>query len=209
LTPALPSALQQMQSSWKDLRKRARVVMIIDSSSSMGARVAGSASKLQLAKQAAVGALSSFANDDEVALWSFAAAPREVVPLGPFRDQQSTIRQEIEQLEAQGSRKALYATITKAVERLSKGPDRARINAVLVLTDGKNDDPENSDLGALISLLRAQPKSDVVRVFTLGYGSGADTSTLERIAVASHGGAYEATDPRVIDRVFQLIVSNF
>jgi len=80
---------------------------------------------------------------------------------------------------------------------------------VLVLTDGKNDDPENSDLGALISLLRAQPKSDVVRVFTLGYGSGADTSTLERIAVASHGGAYEATDPRVIDRVFQLIVSNF
>ena len=209
LTPALPSALQQMQSSWKDLRKRARVVMIIDGSSSMGASVAGSASKLQLAKQAAVGALSSFANDDEVALWSFAAAPREVVPLGPFRDQQSTIRQEIEQLEAEGSRKALYATITKAVERLSKGPDRARINAVLVLTDGKNDDPENSDLGALISLLRAQPKSDVVRVFTLGYGSGADTSTLERIAVASHGGAYEATDPRVIDRVFQLIVSNF
>jgi Ca-activated chloride channel family protein len=212
LTPALPSALQQMQSSWTDLRKRARVVMIIDSSSSMGARAAGSTSKLQLAKQAALGALPSFANDDEVALWSFAAAPREVVPLGPFRDQQSTIRQEIEQLEAQGSRKALYATITKAVERLSKGIegiDRARINAVLVLTDGKNDDPENSDLGALISLLRAQPKSDVVRVFTLGYGSGADTSTLERIAVASHGGAYEATDPRVIDRVFQLIVSNF
>jgi Ca-activated chloride channel homolog len=209
LQSALPSALQQMQSSWTDLRKRARVVMIIDSSSSMGARAAGSASKLQLAKQAALGALPSFANDDEVALWSFAAAPRELVPLGPFREQQSTIRQEIEQLEAQGSRKALYATITKAVERLSKGFDRARINAVLVLTDGKNDDPENSDLGALISLLRAQPKSDVVRVFTLGYGSGADTSTLERIAVASHGGAYEATDPRVIDRVFQLIVSNF
>jgi Mg-chelatase subunit ChlD len=103
-----------MQSSWTDLRKRARVVMIIDSSSSMGARAAGSTSKLQLAKQAALGALPSFANDDEVALWSFAAAPREVVPLGPFRDQQSTIRQEIEQLEAQGSRKALYATITKA-----------------------------------------------------------------------------------------------
>jgi Ca-activated chloride channel family protein len=207
---ALPSALQQIQSSWTELRKRARVVMIIDTSSSMGARATGSASKLQLAKQAALGALPSFADDDEIALWSFAAAPpRELAPLGPFREQQSTIRREIDQLEAQGSRKALYTTITKAVERLSKGFDPARINAVLVLTDGRNDDPENSDLGALIRLLRAQPKSEVVRVFTLGYGSGADLSTLEEIAVASHGGAYEATDPRVIDRVFQLIVSNF
>ena len=207
---ALPAALQQIQSSWPELRKRARVVMIIDSSSSMSARATGSASKLQLAKQAALGALPSFADDDDVALWSFAAAPpRELVPLGPFREQQSTIRREIEQLEAQGSRKALYATITKAVERLSKGFDPARINAVLVLTDGRNDDPERSDLSALIRLLRAQPKSEVVRVFTLGYGSGADLTTLERIAVASHGGGYEATDPRVIDRVFQLIVSNF
>lgn len=206
----LPSVLQQVQSSWTDLRKRARVVMIIDSSSSMGSRATGSASKLQLARQAALGALPSFADDDEVALWSFAAAPpSELVPLGPFRDQQATIRQEIEQLQAQGSRKALYATLTKAVERLSKGFDPARINAVLVLTDGQNDDPENGDLGALIRLLRAQPKNEVVRVFTLGYGSGADLSTLERIAVASHGAAYEATDPRVIDRVFQLIVSNF
>ncbi len=209
LSSAVPSALQQIQSSWTDLRKRAQVVMIIDSSSSMGARADGSASKLQLAKQAALGALPSFADDDEVALWSFAAAPRELVPLGPFREQQSTIRREIEQLEAQGSRKALYTTITKAVERLSKGFDPVRINAVLVLTDGRNDDPENSDLRALLRLLRAQPKSEVVRVFTLGYGSGADLTTLEEIAVASHGGAYEATDPRVIDRVFQLIVSNF
>ena len=206
----LPSALEQVQSSWTDLRKRARVVMIIDSSSSMGARATGSATKLELAQQAALGALPSFAGDDEVALWSFAAAPpQELVPLGPFRDQESTIRQEIERLEPQGSRKALYATITKAVERLSKGFDPVRINAVLVLTDGRNDDPEGSDLGALIRLLRTQPKNEVVRVFTLGYGSGADLSTLERIAVASHGGAYEATDPRVIDRVFQLIVSNF
>jgi len=79
---AVPSAVQQMQSSWTELRKRARVVMIIDTSSSMGARAAGSASKLQLAKQAALGALPSFANDDEIALWSFAASPpRELVPL--------------------------------------------------------------------------------------------------------------------------------
>ena len=208
----LPSVLQQAQSSWTDLRKRARVVMIIDSSSSMGAGATGSASKLELAKQAALGALPSFAADDEVALWSFAGALRELVPLGPFRDQESTIRQEIEQLEAQGSRKALYATIAKAVERLSKGFDEARINAVLVLADGKNDDPDSIDLNTLLRLLRAQPKNRVVRVFTLGYGSGADRNTLEtleRIAVASHGGAYEATDPRVIDRVFQLIVSNF
>ena len=212
LPSALRSDLQQMQSSWTDLRKRARVVMIIDSSSSMGARAAGSASKLQLAQQAALGALPSFASDDEVALWSFAAAPHELVPLGPFREQQSTIRQEIAQLEAQGSRKALYATIAKAVERLSEGFDPVRINAVLILTDGKNDDPDGIDLSTLSRQLRAQPKDKVVRVFTLGYGSGADRGTLEtleQIAIASHGGAYEATDPRVIDRVFQLIVSNF
>jgi len=98
------------------------------------------------------------------------------------------------------------------VERLSEGFDPVRINAVLILTDGKNDDPDGIDLSTLSRQLRAQPKDKVVRVFTLGYGSGADRGTLEtfeQIAIASHGGAYEATDPRVIDRVFQLIVSNF
>ncbi|HEV8229687.1 MAG TPA: substrate-binding and VWA domain-containing protein [Candidatus Limnocylindria bacterium] len=205
-----PATLQRMQASWTEFRKRARVMMIIDVSSSMGERVAGSLSKLELARQAASAALDQFAPDDEVSLWTYAAPPyREVVSLGPIREQKALLRSEIERLGPQASAKALYATLTAAVTTLRQRFDRDRINAVLVLTDGRNDDPTNNDLNGLLRSLRGQPEDERIRVFTVGYGARADLDALERIARASRGASYEASDPRVIDRVLAAVVSNF
>jgi Ca-activated chloride channel family protein len=48
-----------------------------------------------------------------------------------------------------------------------------------------------------------------VRVFTIAYGADADPQVLERIAEASAGAAYDATDPTSIDRVLTAVISNF
>src|SRR6185436_9449507 len=62
LTRPDPARLDALQASWKDYRKKGRVLFVMDASESMGDRLgSASASKLELAKQALGSALQEFA----------------------------------------------------------------------------------------------------------------------------------------------------
>ncbi|HEX2069916.1 MAG TPA: substrate-binding and VWA domain-containing protein, partial [Actinomycetota bacterium] len=72
LSPPPPRVLDQVQASWDKLRKRARVLLVMDVSGSMGDLAAESGeTKLDLAKRAAIRALGQFAPDDGLGLWIF------------------------------------------------------------------------------------------------------------------------------------------
>jgi Ca-activated chloride channel family protein len=214
----VPSVVADLQALWKtQLRKSARVLLVIDVGSSMGERAADSSkTKLDVAKEAASAALDDFASADEVGLWSFSSGSgadppyHEVVPAGPISQQKAQLRHEIDALQTQGQRKALYTTLDAAVSAMRARYDAARINAVVVLTDGGNDDPAgNTSLNALQRTLVAQPNDRFVRVFTVGFGSKADFSTLEDIALAGRGGAYTDRDRRAMYKILISVVSNF
>ena len=90
--------------------------------------------------------------------------------------------------------------------------DPTRINAVVLLTDGRNEDDRNTDLGALLDFLRGQNEGESttpVRIFPIAYGGDADESTLKRIAEATNAAEYSAVDPATIVNVFNAVVSNF
>ena len=82
------------------------------------------------------------------------------------------------------------------------------INAVVVLTDGRNDYTDN-DLDGLVSQLQGSAQENGVRVFSIAYGPDADLQTLQRISEASRAAAYDARDPATIDQVFADVLSNF
>jgi Ca-activated chloride channel homolog len=79
----------------------------------------------------------------------------------------------------------------------------------VVMTDGKNENPDDTDLDGLIRQLTDQAIEGGVRVFTIAYGKEADLDTLKRISEASRAAAYDATDPLTIDAVFTNVLSNF
>jgi Ca-activated chloride channel family protein len=206
-----PAKLLQIQSSWKDYRKSARVLFVVDVSGSMGDRLGSApASKLDLAKQALSSALDQFGPDDQVGLWALAGTEiRQLLGVAPLRDQTAQLRAEIDRLKPGGTGRSLYATVANAVASMRQRIDRDRINAVIVLTDGRNDDPANSTLNGLVRTLRAQTEDERVRVFTIAYGAGADQESLDKIALASRGTGYDAVDASVIGRVILDAVSNF
>jgi Ca-activated chloride channel family protein len=178
------------------------------------AGTAGS-TKLELAKAAAIRALSQYSPDDEVGLWVFSSnvdgrsTPYlELVPIGPVRTNLKTLQSKIGDLTPRGGT-ALYATTRASVKHVRDSFDPQRINAVVFLTDGKNEYPPDTDLEGLIRSLRAEDESVAVRVFTIGYGEDADMPTLRRIAEASRAAAYDASDPASIDKVFTNVISNF
>ena len=48
-----------------------------------------------------------------------------------------------------------------------------------------------------------------VRIFPIAYGEGADTNSLQRIAEATGGQWFDASDAAKIDLVFASVINNF
>ena len=216
-----PPVLVKLVEKWGQLRKGARVLLVIDVSGSMGDDAGGGETKLDLAKRAAVTALDQFKADDLVGLRIFSTRIKQgepsdyvdLVPVGPLVSNRESLITKINDLTPTNGT-PLYTTAGAAYDDMRASFDATRINAVLLLTDGQNEDTRNSDLDGLVRKLRAGSEgtaggASAVRLFTIAYGEGADLPVLKRMAEATNGASYDAKDPATIDQVFTAVVSNF
>ncbi len=222
-----PSVMVELLDNWRQQRKGARVLLVLDVSGSMKEPAdpddPNGDTKLDLAKRAAADALDEFNGTDQVGLRIF------TTNLGPDQDQDfldllpvqamSTNRERLRnQISAQLPQNAtpLYEVAEASFEDMADSYDPSLINAVVLLTDGVNDDGDTSDdqaqLSSLLQTLQSSTTGETstpVRVFTIAYGKQADLDTLERIAQASNAAAYDASDPASIAKVFTAVLSNF
>jgi Ca-activated chloride channel family protein len=215
IDPPSPQVLEKALSTWDAQRKRAKVLLVLDVSGSMNNDAGNGQSRMELAKKAALQSLTLFAPDDEVGLWTFSTEVNgsplpytEQIPVGTLSTNRAKLEQVIKALSAEGGT-ALYATTRAAQRKLAEIADPTRINAVVVLTDGKNEYPKDSDLDSLVRDIDTSDKEVPVRVFTIAYGGQADISVLQRISSASRAAAYDASDPTTIDKVLVNVLSNF
>ena len=105
---------------------------------------------------------------------------RELVPVGPIGEQQDQIAGQIEaQFPTNGT--PLYQVTEQAYTEMVESYDPERINAIVLLTDGEQDDGSPADdeeqFTDLIETLQAGSEgssSQPVRLFTISYGETAD-----------------------------------
>jgi Ca-activated chloride channel family protein len=217
--------LSQLIDDWEQQRKPARVTIVIDISGSMGAvgNEDTNETKLDLAKEAAIAALDEFGDEDEVGLWVFSTGLGDqgrddilrLIPPSRVGTVRESLKVRIGDL-APTNGTPLYQVTQEAYETMAKEFDPARINAVVLLSDGQNDDGNRDDDRAqLDSLLRALTKGTEgqttrpVRIFPIAYGGDADLPVLRRIAEATSSAVYDSSDPTSITKVFAAVVSNF
>jgi Ca-activated chloride channel family protein len=219
-----PPVMVDLLDRWSEQRKGARVLLVIDISGSMKERAGPDTrdTKLDLAKRAAIDSLDDFKSNDLVGLRVFSTnigdsgeSWIDLVPIAPMSQNQSPLRTQIENLIPTNGT-PLYEVTSDSFNVLYDEYDASRINAVVLLTDGKNDDGEVSDdnqqLETAISELQRNSQGELgrpVRVFTIGYGSDADLSVLKQIAEATNAASYNASDPKSINKVFTAVISNF
>jgi len=218
-----PEVTVRILDSWAQQRKEARVLVVLDISGSMGDPASTNETKLDLAQAAAVSALDQFKDADDVGLWVFSTDLRggpdsnytELAPVSMIGAQRGLLSEQIlAQFPTNGT--PLYDVVSKAYTTMLDSYDPAKINAIVFLTDGVNDDGIPSDdetqFDNLISQLQSGSEgaaSRPVRVFTISYGDGADTVTLKAIAQATAAAHYDASNPATIEQVFTAVISNF
>ncbi|MEC3977937.1 substrate-binding and VWA domain-containing protein [Amycolatopsis sp. H20-H5] len=217
IRPPGPAVLDALLKSWTDLRKKANVLLVVDVSGSMGDPVKGTGkSKMDLAKQAAATSLAQFGDKDQVGLWMFSTQLsgdkdyQELVTVGPVGDsgRRDQLKGRLEGLTPQNGT-GLYDSSLAAYQYMKQHLDPNAINAVVVLTDGRNEDQNGVDLNNLVSQLKTEGGGDNVRVFTIAYGGDADQDVLRQIAQATQGSEYDSSKPDSIDQVFTAVISNF
>ena len=215
LAPPAPAVLADVQSSWDQLRKRARVLLVLDVSGSMGEPVGPAGqTKLELAQDAVAQAVKGFAPDDQLGLWEFSTQLDgdtpwlEVVPVGAASGTVPRISSAVQGLVPDGGT-ALYATLRAAQREMLADLDADRINAIVLLSDGRNEYPPDTDLDSLVAQLGGESLDTSVRIFPIGYSTAADRAALERIADGSSAAYYDASDPASIGKVLTSVLSNF
>ncbi|MFG1653360.1 extracellular solute-binding protein [Micromonospora sp. NPDC049275] len=210
--PPDPQVVGAMLDGWRTLRKKANILIALDTSGSMQTMV-GTRTRFQVASAAAGKGLALLNSEDRVGLLSFSSeTPKR--PKSPYRTEvpldefdQKRINSKIAGLHVEGGT-ALYATVRAAHRELVDRYDPQRINAIVVLTDGKNEYSKDNDLARLLAEVALDPKRPV-KVFCIAFDRESDFATLDQIAKASSGKAFDATDPAKIDEAFVKLVSSF
>jgi Ca-activated chloride channel family protein len=199
-----PRVLSAVKTAWREDRKPANVLLVLDTSGSMN-----DAGRLQNAKDGLQTFLKEVAPQDRVGLTIFNDRVTDVSPITPIRDVRGPLRDLVSRLIADGGT-AIYDATAHGVAEVKKLADTSRINAVVLLTDGEDTDSAKSP-DALVRELDAQGDSTRrIRVFTIAYSAGAAGAAqkLAQIAAASGGKAYKG-DTDDIESVYRSISSFF
>ena len=185
---------------WKDRKKHAEVVLVLDSSGSMK-----EGGKMVRAKEGGKQLLEMLGDQDRFSLLPFNNNVTWAMQGVPLRDGKADAVRSIESLFPNGGT-AFFDAVAQAHSYLSSRTTRDRILAVVALTDGL-DKNSRMTLNELVNAIRTEGEQNMVRVFTIGYGADADKKVLHAIADATQVKSYKGT-PRNIRKVF-LEISTF
>lgn len=188
---------------WHQNKKRSDILLVLDVSGSMADE-----HKLENAQAGALQLLDLLDAEDTFSLLSFNAEPAWGAQNVALQDGREEIRSRVQGLFADGGT-ALYDAIDTAYEHQRQRAARSSgtIAAIVVLSDGDDSD-SHLKLDELMGRLAGRREGGGVRIFTIGYGTGAKRAVLESIAEATQGRFYPG-NPGNIRTVFREISTFF
>jgi Ca-activated chloride channel homolog len=212
-TPAPdPAALGKLLSTWTALLAPGRILTVIDVSGSMARPVpaAGGATRDQVAVEAARRGLGLLDDTWAVGLWIFSTQLdggndwKELVPVGVLSGQRQQLAQALPTIQPKlNGGTGLYNTVLAAYKNVQASWDPGRVNSILIMTDGKNEDAPGLTLDQLIDQLKktADPARPI-EVIALGIGDQVSKPELDRITSTTGGATFLAPDPSKIGEIF-------
>ncbi len=217
--PALPdpALVDRVLATWTTVISPGRLLAVIDVSGSMLEPVptAGNATREQVTVESARRGVGLFDDTWAVGLWTFstnldgANDYKELVPIGLLANQRQQILNGLSTIQPKkDGNTGLYDTMLAAYKTVQQGWDPSRVNSVIIMTDGKNEDQQGLTLDQLVDeLKKAMDPARPVVVIAIGLGNGVSESELQRITNTTGGGTFVAPDPSKMSDIFLKAIS--
>jgi Ca-activated chloride channel family protein len=203
-TMQIPSqaVIKVVQDVWLFTKRHANVYLVVDVSGSMAG------AKLEDTQQALVAFIDQMSGDwERVGLITFASGVSEQMPLTQLGQGRDALLASIDQLQA-GGNTALVDGVELAYTKLSDLADSERINAIVVMTDGRENASRTRASTLAAHIEQSTQSATPILVFCIAYGSDADYQVLERLAVAGGGFAAEG-DMETIRTLYETLSTYF
>ena len=207
-----PDAVSTALDLWTEVSLPSRVLAVLDVSGSMASPVpsAGGISRLEVTRRAATAGLGMFTDDSDVGLWVFATGlngrhdHRELAPVDSLADNRSRLAARLRGVQAvPGGGTGLYDTIRASYAHMVKHYDPDKANTIVVMTDGRNDDPNGITEARLrAEMERLSDPAKPVRLIVIGIGKDVDEHDLDVVVKATGGKVFLAPDPSKIREIF-------
>jgi Ca-activated chloride channel family protein len=212
----LADSVKQTLDTWTALTRPTNLLLVLDVSGSMEEAVAGTGkNRLQLAKEAAAGAVKLLTDDTHAGLWVFSTKQdgtkdyRVVVPIGRLsepvagKSRKDAMLLGIDRLTPRGGT-GLYDTLAAAQQAVIDSYKAGYTKMVVLMTDGRNeDDPGGLSLDQLRQRF-TETGADANRkvpVVTVGYGEDADIEVLKEVSRLTGAQSYNARSSFDINQV--------
>jgi len=197
-----PAVVEVVRDVWWYTKRHTNVYLVVDTSGSMEGK------KLEAAREALRVFLAQIKGDMErVGMVEFSTQVNNIIPLDELGHNRAELEAAIERLEA-GGNTALLDAVRAAYVRLQQENDTERINAIVAMTDGR----ENASVISLRQLAREIGQGNQsgvpVVIFCIAYGRDADYDVLEAMAEAS-GGQVRKGDLETIRGLYKILSTYF
>ncbi|MGH3758301.1 substrate-binding and VWA domain-containing protein [Actinophytocola sp.] len=213
-----PTDVDTALNEWAGVNLSARIQVLLDVSGSMNEPVPGTGqNRMAVTLKAAELGIGLMKPTTKIGLWTFSTnldGPnkdyKELLPVRPVAEQLSGGA--LDQLRAvtalEGGATGLYDTTLAAYRSATQNFEAGRINLVVVLTDGRNEDGAGIDRAQLLSELgELRDPRRPVQIVGIGIGPDTDEAELKAIAGATGGQAFTAPDPTKINDIFYQALS--
>lgn len=211
-----PAAVERVLSSWSVSTLSGRMLAVIDVSGSMKEKVptAKNATRAQVTVEAARRGLALFDDSWALGLWIFSTNLvgnrdyKELVPIGPLSSQRGAAERAIVGIRPSSGDTGLYDTVLAAYKTVQDQWEAGRVNSIVIMTDGKNEDANGISQQALLKeLARLKDPERPVQTVIIGIGNGVSRAELESITKVTGGGVFVTEDPARIGEIFLQAIS--
>ncbi|GIJ34224.1 substrate-binding and VWA domain-containing protein [Micromonospora sediminimaris] len=195
---------------WSGVQRSARILTLLDISGSMAAPVPAGGTRLDATVRAAREGAALLLDNSELGIWAFSTKVdgdrdyREVLPVRPLGGQRKRLTEALAEIavKPQGGT-GLYDSTLAAYRDARRNWTPGRINLVLVMTDGRNEDDDTiGRADFLAELKRLQEPRRPLPIIFIGLGADIDPEELEAITKVTGGRVFVTEQPGGMRRIF-------
>ncbi|HEY2794735.1 MAG TPA: substrate-binding domain-containing protein, partial [Micromonosporaceae bacterium] len=190
-SPVPAAAISQALSTWSAVTVPGRMLAVIDVSGSMTTKVptAKNATREAVTVAAAKAGLGLFDDRWAVGLWTFSTDMdgtkpyKQLVPISPLSTGRGAMSAALGTINPiPNGDTGLYDTALAAYKTVQANWDPSRVNSVVIMTDGQNDNPGGLTMTSLLAAInKVKDPSKPIEVIAIGIGNQVNKAELEKI----------------------------